>query len=116
MKPHTCPVCSGHKTVSKPPNVAGDIASWSVGDLCLYACPACNANGIIWEPGLQENLEETNLSPNKVCNHKTKEMNIKISGAEGSYSEDNEHYSLKKLRIQNFRIKINLCPFVVMSK
>lgn len=102
MKPHTCPVCNGHKTVSVPPNVAGDVSSWSAGDLCLYDCPSCSATGIIWEPGLQENLEETNLSHNKMCNHKTKEMIIKISGADGPYSEDNEHYSLNRLETSKF--------------
>jgi len=49
-KPHKCPVCEGHGTVSRPPNVAGDQETWTSSDLRFYDCPACNGTGLVWEP------------------------------------------------------------------
>jgi len=49
MIPHKCPVCNGHGTVSKPPQIAGDITTWSSTDNKLYPCKACNGTGIVWE-------------------------------------------------------------------
>ena len=51
MKPHKCPVCNGHGTVSKPPYVAGDIYAWMGGSTSdLFPCNACSGSGIVWEP------------------------------------------------------------------
>ena len=47
--PHACPVCGGHKTVQKPPNIAGDQQAWAASDIGFYPCPACDGTGIIWE-------------------------------------------------------------------
>ena len=48
-KPHKCPVCDGQGIVSRPPNVAGDRATWAASDTCYYPCRACSGTGIIWE-------------------------------------------------------------------
>lgn len=43
-----CPLCSGQKTVSKPPYIAGDINTWvSYGTGDLYQCPTCNGRGYV---------------------------------------------------------------------
>jgi hypothetical protein len=47
--PHCCPVCNGHKTVSRPPWVAGDVESWVSTNTTGYECPACKGTGIVWE-------------------------------------------------------------------
>jgi hypothetical protein len=52
QQPFACPVCSGHKTISKPPWVAGDQHQWAVADFASYPCPACSATGIVWGPPL----------------------------------------------------------------
>lgn len=49
-QPHTCPVCNGAGTVSKPPYIAGDIDEWFSGDTRIYECNACDGKGIVWEP------------------------------------------------------------------
>jgi hypothetical protein len=47
--PFTCPTCGGHKTVQKPPWVAGDQREWVSGNTCQsYPCPSCNGQGILW--------------------------------------------------------------------
>jgi len=50
MKPFCCPVCNGHGTTIRPPNVAGDIVtridSWTPN----CSCPACTGTGIVWGP------------------------------------------------------------------
>ena len=46
--PFTCPTCHGHKTVSKPPWVAGDQMTWVSGGTEIYPCPSCNGSGVIW--------------------------------------------------------------------
>jgi DnaJ-class molecular chaperone len=48
-EPHKCPVCNGQGTVSKPPYIAGDQASWIASDSRLYPCLACNGTGVIWD-------------------------------------------------------------------
>jgi len=51
MIPHTCPVCYGHGTISKPPSIAGDQMTWvSSNPHESYPCKACNGSGIVWEP------------------------------------------------------------------
>ena len=48
--PHACPVCGGHKTVQKPPHVAGDQDTWMAADCSIhYPCPACDGTGVVWE-------------------------------------------------------------------
>ena len=47
--PHCCPNCGGHKTVSKPPWIAGDKNEWPSSGTKTYPCPTCNETGIIWE-------------------------------------------------------------------
>lgn len=49
MIPHTCPVCGGQGTVSKPPWIAGDQNEWVSGTLEPYSCKACAGAGIVWE-------------------------------------------------------------------
>lgn len=49
-RPHRCPVCDGHGTVSRPPNIAGDQPCWSSSDLRPWPCPACEGQGVLWEP------------------------------------------------------------------
>lgn len=52
MIPHTCPVCNGAGTVSRPPGIAGDQETWTSGNAFdTYPCRACTGTGIIWEPG-----------------------------------------------------------------
>ena len=48
IMPFTCPTCGGHKTVQKPPHIAGDQRTWVAGDTALYPCPSCNGTGILW--------------------------------------------------------------------
>ena len=40
-----CCTCNGFGTVSRPPNIAGDVL-WHVEDK-LYPCPACKSKGYI---------------------------------------------------------------------
>ena len=47
--PFSCPTCGGHKTVQKPPWVAGDQPRWVSNNITLYPCPSCNGTGIIWD-------------------------------------------------------------------
>ena len=47
-RPYCCPVCNGHKTVSRPPWVAGDVESWTDSGTKAYECRACNGTGVIW--------------------------------------------------------------------
>ena len=49
-RPFTCPTCGGHKTVQKPPWIAGDQEHWDSTSNEFYPCPTCNATGIIWGP------------------------------------------------------------------
>lgn len=49
MIPHTCPVCNGQKTVSRPPWIAGDQPTWTSSGVEIYPCPTCDGNGIVWE-------------------------------------------------------------------
>ncbi len=44
-----CPVCNGHKTVSRPPWVAGDQLTWDGTGTQVYPCPACNGTGLVWK-------------------------------------------------------------------
>lgn len=44
-----CPVCNGHKTVSRPPWVAGDQPTWDGTGTQVYPCPACNGTGLVWK-------------------------------------------------------------------
>lgn len=47
--PHKCPVCNGSGKVSRPPNIAGDVHSWSGSTNCgPWQCNACLGSGIIW--------------------------------------------------------------------
>lgn len=46
--PFACPTCCGHKTVQKPPWIAGDQQTWVSSDYTPYPCPSCNGTGIIW--------------------------------------------------------------------
>ena len=55
--PHRCPVCNGHKTVNKPPWIAGDQQTWYSDSTQPYPCQACNGTGIIWE------LEPARVTP-----------------------------------------------------
>ena len=48
LRPLTCPTCGGHRTVQKPPWVAGDQNSWTSSNTALYPCPSCCGNGVIW--------------------------------------------------------------------
>ncbi len=48
--PHTCPVCGGQGTVSKPLHIAGDQNEWLSSGTANHPCPACGGNGVIWEP------------------------------------------------------------------
>lgn len=50
-RPHACPVCAGHGTVSRPPWVAGDQAEWVSSGTATYPCRACQVKGIVWEGG-----------------------------------------------------------------
>lgn len=52
--PHRCPVCNGHKTVSRPPHIAGDVPTWSACSIETYPCPACDATGIVWSHEIVE--------------------------------------------------------------
>jgi len=58
MIPHKCPVCNGHKTVSKPPWIAGDQETWLASNSEPYPCKACEGTGIIWEKEDTQILEE----------------------------------------------------------
>ncbi len=42
----TCPKCNGQGSVSKPPEIAGDITTWSdcVG---IHTCNVCNGEKVI---------------------------------------------------------------------
>ena len=51
--PHTCPVCNGYGTVSKPPWVAGDQATWVSTSVDPYPCPACGGAGVLWEEAVR---------------------------------------------------------------
>lgn len=44
-----CPVCNGHKTVSRPPWIAGDQDSWPSNGTQVYPCPACGGTGLVWK-------------------------------------------------------------------
>jgi hypothetical protein len=47
--PFACPVCKGSTTVSRPPNIPGDLADWTSLELELYDCPACkDSPGVVW--------------------------------------------------------------------
>ena len=60
MIPHKCPACNGQRTVSKPPNVAGDQDTWSANNAFnKYPCPACDGAGIIWENKEESNGQES---------------------------------------------------------
>ncbi len=49
MTPYTCPVCNGAGTVSRPPTVAGDQATWMSSNAAdAYECHACGGKGIVW--------------------------------------------------------------------
>ncbi len=56
--PFTCPTCGGHKTVQKPPWIAGDQQTWLASNAHeFYSCPSCEGTGIIWnEINRKENL------------------------------------------------------------
>ena len=48
--PFTCPVCRGSGIVSRPPWVAGDVASWPEASAgTVYTCRACKGRGIVWK-------------------------------------------------------------------
>ncbi len=56
MKPHKCPVCDGQGIVSKPPDIAGDVRTWTSTDT-THTCHACKGTGIVWSE--DEELDET---------------------------------------------------------
>ena len=45
--PHKCPVCDGSGLVSRPPHIAGDVATWSAGT-ATYPCKSCEGKGVLW--------------------------------------------------------------------
>ena len=46
--PYKCPVCNGTGLVSTPPDIAGDISTWSSSSTATYQCKSCVGQGIIW--------------------------------------------------------------------
>ena len=48
MTPHKCPTCLGTGLVSRPPNVAGDVQTWSSTGTGPHPCRCCYGTGIIW--------------------------------------------------------------------
>lgn len=54
MTPHKCPACDGHKTVSRPPWIAGDQCTWSDTSTAPYPCQTCEGTGVVWESVNQE--------------------------------------------------------------
>lgn len=54
-----CPNCHGQTTVSKPPWVAGDVQTWTIGSTELYPCPTCDGKGFI----TNRQIKFTNLEP-----------------------------------------------------
>lgn len=60
--PHKCPVCLGSGLVSRPPHVAGDVATWTDSSAGPHQCKGCNGVGIIWEK-LRNNLLSVLESP-----------------------------------------------------
>ena len=49
-QPFKCPVCNGTGLVSRPPEIAGDVESWTSSTTNTYPCKACAGTGIIWGP------------------------------------------------------------------
>lgn len=47
-KPHKCPVCDGQGLVSRPPEVAGDLETFSSTSCGPWQCKACGGQGVIW--------------------------------------------------------------------
>lgn len=47
IKWQCCPVCNGHGTISRPPNIAGDQQTWPGWGTSLYMCPCCNGHKVI---------------------------------------------------------------------
>jgi hypothetical protein len=45
-----CPNCNGHKTVSRPPWIAGDQTSWTSTSTQIFQCPTCEGLGYILLP------------------------------------------------------------------
>lgn len=73
MKPHRCPVCNGHQTVSRHPYIAGDQSSWDSSDASPYQCKACGGSGVIWENELLTQSLQT-IGPSKGLQKQPREV------------------------------------------
>lgn len=53
----SCPVCNGAGMVSRPPNTAGDVPTWTGSSTLAYPCRVCAGRGVIPTPSGEERMD-----------------------------------------------------------